>query len=120
MKAQNQNQLTDEERENLFSDMQSDLQSGECARIDSPANGFDRVTVCGKTLGVIDPDLHAMNSQNFRKAPSGVFCSYEHALQAIAKEFERLQFWGNVYLVNERGNVTLIHPTTGEEIASWV
>ena len=119
-------EMINEAANEAFCDMQSDLQSGECARIDSPSSGFDRVTVYGKTLGVIDPDLYDANSgydkhtKSFRKAPSGVFRSREHALREISKEFGRIKFWGNVYLVNERGNVTLINPNNGKEIADWV
>lgn len=110
--------MSKEENQEMYESMCEDLRSGECARIDSPATGFDQVTVCRKMLGVIDADRY--DSRGFGKAPEGVFRSHVHALRAIQTEFARIGFFGNVYLVNERGNVTLINPRNGKEISSWV
>lgn len=90
---------TDSETQ-AFIDMQLELESGECATIHSPAWNSDTVFVCGKCLGT--------------------FATLDQALRAIRTEFNRIQFWGNVYFVNERGNVTHLHPDTGAEINSWV
>ncbi len=118
-------QQTDEEREEVFRDMQTDLRSQSCARIDSPANGPDRVSFCGGSLGVIDADRYDAiqrtgGADGFGKAPEGVFRSRAHALRAIQQAAKVANYWPNVYHVNERGNVTQLHPTTGRELASWV
>lgn len=111
--------ISDQQSEqDAYDDMRSDLSTGECARIDSPANGPDRVTYCGKFLGIIDADKY--DSRGFRKAPSGVFRNLAHALRAIETAANEAKFWPNVYHINERRHVTLIHPKTGREIASWV
>ncbi len=117
--------LTDEEREEAFREMQSELRTGECARIDSPANGPDRVSYCGESLGVIDADRYDAiqrtgGADGFGKAPEGIFRSTRHALRAIQQAANAAKYYPNVYHVNERGNVSQLHPTTGRELASWV
>ena len=117
--------MQDDENEQAFRDMQEDLRGGECARIDSPAYGPDRVSYCGKPLGVIDADRYDAAQRKggvdgFATAPEGVFRSTRHALRAVASEAKAAGYWPNVYHVNERGNVALLHPTTGRELAAWV
>ncbi len=120
MKTQTQ---TDDEREEAFRDMQTELQSGECARIDSPASGPERVTYCGRFLGVIDAEAYDKarggGSDRF-SAVNGTFRSVKHALRGIARAADAAKFYPNVYAVNERGNVTQLHPVNGRELASFV
>ena len=114
-------QVTDEEKQEAYDDMRSDLRSGECAIITSPASGSDEVYYCGKLLGIIS-DLQAVanTSRAFSASPEGVFRSREHALRAIEQEAARHQFWPSVYHVNERGAVDLLNSRTGKFIESWV
>ena len=116
---------TDEERADDFAEMQDDLRGGECARIDSPASGPDRVSFCGRFLGIIDADRYDTaqrggGAAGFVPAPEGIFRSTRHALCAVASAAKAAGYWPNVYHVNERGNVTRLHPTTGRELAAWV
>ena len=113
-------QVTDEEKQEAYDEMRSDLRSGECAIITSPASGSDEVYYCGKLLGIISEDKFDRRAKRFSASPEGVFRSREHALRAIEQEAARHQFWPSVYHVNERGAVDLLNSRTGKFIESWV
>jgi hypothetical protein len=45
---------------------------------------------------------------------------WEQVATAIRSHMDDKQYWPDVYLVNDHGNVSLLNITTGEEVASWV
>jgi hypothetical protein len=111
--------MTDDENQELYEAMRSDLETGECALLDDSRSGPTVVRFCRETLGVIDHAAHWEHHRPFRTAPKGIFADTRQALRAIRMEMDRRQFWPAIYHVNDHGNVTLISPT-GREIAAWV
>jgi hypothetical protein len=111
--------MTDEENQELYEAMRSDLETGECALLDDSRSGPTVVRFCRNALGVIDSEAYREKRRPFRTAPEGIFASTRQALRAIKMEMERRQFWTAIYHVNDHGNVTLLSGT-GREIAAWV
>ncbi len=111
--------MTDDENQELYEAMRSDLETGECAVLDDSRPGPTVVRFCRQTLGVIDSAAHRERHRSFRTAPKGIFADTRRALRAIRTEMNRHQFWPAIYHINDRGNVTLLSPT-GREIAAWV
>lgn len=111
--------MTDDENQELYEAMRSDLETGECALLDDSRSGPTIVRFCRQTLGVIDSGSYRDQHRPFRTAPAGLFTDTRQALRAIRMAMERCQFWPAIYHVNDHGNVTLLSPT-GREIAAWV
>ncbi len=111
--------MTDDENQELYEDMRSDLETGECAVLDDSRSGPTVVRFCRQTLGVIDNAAYRERHRPFRTAPEGIFADTGRALRAIRMEMNRHQFWPSIYHVNDHGNVTLLS-TMGREIAAWV
>ena len=111
--------MTDDENQELYEAMRSDLETGECALLDDSRSGPTVVRFCRQTLGVIDSGAYQERSRPFRTAPQGTFADTRQAIRAIRLEMDRCQFWPAIYHVNDHGNVTLLSPT-GREVAAWV
>ena len=111
--------MTDDQKQDLYEAMRSDLETGECALLDDSRSGPTVVRFCRNALGVIDSGAYRERSRPFRTAPQGIFASTRQALRAIRMEMDRLQFWPAIYHVNDHGNVTLLSGS-GREIAAWV
>jgi hypothetical protein len=111
--------MTDEDNQELFEAMRSDLETGECAVLDDSRSDPTVVRFCRQTLGVIESAAYRERHQPFRTAPKGIFADTRQALRAIQVEMDRHQFWPAIYHVNDHGNVTLLSQT-GREIAAWV
>lgn len=109
--------MTDEDNQDLYEAMRSDLETGECALLDDSRSGPTVVRFCRDILGVIDSGSHQERSRPFRTAPQGIFADTRQALRAIRMEMDR--FWPAIYHVNDHGNVTLLSGS-GREIAAWV
>lgn len=111
--------MTDDENQELYEAMRSDLETGECGLLDDSRSGPTVVRFCRQTLGVIDTGAYRERHRLFRTAPTGIFADTRQALRAIRTEMNRQQFWPAIYHVNDHGNVTLLSPM-GREIAAWV
>ena len=111
--------MTDDQNQDLYETMQSDLETGECALLDDSRSGPTVVRFCRNTLGVIDSEAYRDRHRPFRTAPDGLFASARQALRAIRMEMDRCRFWPAIYHVNDHGNVTLLS-LTGRQIAAWV
>lgn len=99
-----------------YVNMREGLDSQECAVITDK----DVVMFCGRVLGVISEAAYAQAYRPFKPKPAELYKNLPQALRAISSEAVRTQFWPNVYSVNERGNVTQLHPRTGKVLNSWV
>ena len=111
--------MTDDQNQDLYEAMRSDLATGECALLDDSRSGPTVVRFCRQTLGVIDSGAYQERSRPFLTAPHGIFADTQQALRAIRMEMDRHQFWPDIYHVNDHGNVTLLSGA-GREIAAWV
>lgn len=111
--------MTDDENQELYEAMRSDLETGECALLDDSRSGPTVVRFCRETLGVIDSGSHQERSRPFQTAPQGIFADTRQALRAIRMEMDRRRFWPAIYHVNDHGNVTLLSGS-GREVAGWV
>lgn len=111
--------MTDEDNQELYEAMRSDLETGECALLDDSRSGPTVVRFCRLTLGVIDSGVYQERHRPFRVSPQGIFADTRQALRAISMEMDRQQFWPAIYHVNDHGNVMLLS-STGREIAAWV
>ncbi len=111
--------MTDDQYQELYEAMRSDLETGECALLDDSRSGPTVVRFCRDILGVIDSGSHQERSRPFRTAPQGIFADTRQALRAIRMEMDRHRFWPAIYHVNDHGNVTLLSGS-GREIAAWV
>ncbi len=89
------------EWQEAYEAMQANLKSGECVTI----NEAGQVSFCHRLLGQI--------------ADSGSGWTEAEAYRAIEAEMKRVQFFPNVYRINERGNAALLD-YKGREIAAWV
>jgi hypothetical protein len=78
-----------------YMQMQSDLESSECAVITHDGS----VSFCGKSLGQ--------------------FNEHDEHLAAIKQAMDEAKFWPNIYSVNDHGNVSLLN-SDGNEIKGWV
>jgi hypothetical protein len=47
------------------------------------------------------------------------FREWDDALAALEEEMEAVQYWPDIYYVNERGNVSMLD-AQGNELMSWV
>ena len=111
--------LTAAERQRAYESRLADLQSGEFVVFDDSRAGPTVVRFCGKQLGIINEDEYQRKAQPFQAAPTGLFRSVAHALEAFRCECQRQKFWPNCYHVNDHGNVSL-WDAAGREITSWV
>ena len=111
--------MTDEENQELYEAMKSDLEAGEYALLDDSRSGPTVVRFCGEALGVIDREAYGEKRRLFQLAPEGLFASTRQALRAVRAEMDRRQFWPDIYHVNDHGNVTLLSQI-GREVAAWV
>ena len=107
------------ERQQAYESMLADLQSGEFVVFDDSRSGPTVVRFCGKQLGVINEEEYQRKAKPFQAAPTGLFRSVAHALEAVRLECQRQKFWPNCYHVNDHGNVSL-WDSAGREITSWV
>ena len=111
--------MTDDENQELYEAMRSDLETGECALLDDSRSGPTVVRFCRNALGVVDSEAYREKRRPFRTTPEGIFADTRQALRAIRMEMDRRRFWPAIYHVNDHGNVTLLSGT-GREIAAWV
>jgi len=81
--------MTDDQNQELYEAMRSDLETGECALLDDSRSGPTVVRFCRETLGVIDSGSHQERSRPFRTAPQGIFADTRQALRAIRMEMDR-------------------------------
>ncbi len=107
------------ERQQAYESMLADLQSGEFVVFDDSRSGPIVVRFCGKELGFINEEEYQRKAQPFQAAPTGLFRSVAHALEAVRLECQHQKFWPNCYHVNDHGNVSL-WDSAGREITSWV
>ena len=107
------------ERREAHEAMLADLESGEFVVFDDSGSGPTVVRLCGKQLGIINEEEYQRKAKLFQAAPTGLFRSEAHALEAVRLECKRQGFWPNGYYVNDHGNVSL-WDSTGQEIASWI
>jgi hypothetical protein len=111
--------LTAAQRQQAAESMLADLQSGESVVFDDSRSGPTVVRFCGKELGSINEEEYQRKARPFQAAPTGLFRSLAHALEAVRWECQRQKFWPNCYHVNDHGNVSL-WDSAGREITSWV
>lgn len=111
--------MNDEENQELYKAMQSDLETGECAMLHDSRSGPTVVRFCREILGVIDSAAYLQKRRPFRPTPAGIFADTRQALRSIRMEMDRQQFWPAIYHLNDHGNVTLLSHT-GREIVAWV
>lgn len=111
--------LTPADRQQAFESMLADFQSGEFVVFDDSRAGPTVVRFCGKELGIINEEEYQRNAKPFQAAPTGLFRSVAHALEAVRRECQRQKFWPNCYHVNDHGNVSL-WDAAGREITSRV
>jgi len=107
------------ERQEAYESMLADLQSGECVVFDDSRSGPTVVRFCGKQLVIINEEEYRRKAKPFQAAPTGLFRSVAHALEAVRLECKRRKFWPNCYQINDHGNVSL-WDSAGREITSWV
>jgi hypothetical protein len=107
------------ERQESYESMLADLQFGECVVFDESRCGPTVVRLCGTQLGIINEEEYQRKAKPFHTAPTGMFRSVAHALEAVRLECKRRKFWPNYYHVNDHGNVSL-WDSAGREITSWV
>lgn len=50
--------MTDDQNQELYEAMRSDLETGECALLDDSRSGPTVVRFCGDTLGVVDDEAY--------------------------------------------------------------
>ncbi len=77
-------------KKQAFADMESDIESGECATI----NDKGEVYFCGELIDDC--------------------CDEKSALRTLREYMSGKKFWPNVYRINERGNVSQISARTGK------
>jgi hypothetical protein len=85
----------DDEVDEDYQQMLSDLDTGECAVINHNGNVF----FCRQFLGQ--------------------FNEHDEQIAAIKQAMEDQKFWPNIYSVNDHGNVSLLDGD-GNEIKGWV
>ena len=107
------------DRQQAYESMLADLQSGECVVFDDSRSGPTVVRFSCKQLGIINEEEYQRKAKPFQAAPTGLFRSVAHALEAVGLECKRQKFWPNCYHVNDHGNVSL-WDSAGQEIASLV
>ena len=118
--AEEADPAAEEEGDQQYQDMRSDLESGECVVFDdSSPSAPTRVVFSGDELGIISDVEFDRRHRPFAAAPQGVFRDVSHALRAVNAEMERRKFWPNIYHVNDHGNVSL-WDKNGREIRAWV
>ena len=75
--------MTDDENQELYEAMRSDLETGECALLDDSRSGPTVVRFCRNALGVIDSEAYREKRRPFRTTPEGIFADTRQALRAI-------------------------------------
>lgn len=93
----------EDEGQQMYQDMLSDLETGECAVFSDRGSGPTTVTLNGKLLGHVGRE----------------FDSWEDALASVNAAMEEQKYWPNIYHVNDHGNVSLLN-NKGEIIRAWV
>jgi hypothetical protein len=90
---------TEEDKQQAYDDMRSELESGDCATIQDGRGATYIATFEGRIVHRGEWDECLANIQH-----------------CMSKQ----KFWPNLYYINERGNVSLLNSQTGDEIQSWV
>jgi hypothetical protein len=102
---------TDETEKQTYIDMRDELSSGECVTINAKGEVFfERKHLC--TIG-------AERAWRFGGKVKRCQLSRASALKQVREEMERLQYWPNIYEINDHGNVSLLD-TKGNIVQAWV